>query len=74
MVDSLIDAASIGTGNVAQAWQAVLRRIEADAPAVFMYAPTYLAVVDRRFGNVRIRPESPGSASGMDRGRRPGAD
>jgi peptide/nickel transport system substrate-binding protein len=59
VVDSLIDAASIGTGNVAQAWQAVLRRIEADAPAVFMYAPTYLAVVDRRFGNVRIRPESP---------------
>ncbi|MGH7513720.1 MAG: ABC transporter substrate-binding protein [Gemmatimonadales bacterium] len=57
-VDSLIDAASIGTGNVAQAWQTVLRRIEADAPAVFMYAPTYFAVVDRRFGNVRIRPES----------------
>jgi hypothetical protein len=23
-----------------------------------MYAPTYFAVVDRRFGNVRIRPES----------------
>jgi hypothetical protein len=25
---------------------------------VFMYAPSFLAVVDRRFGNVRIRPES----------------
>jgi peptide/nickel transport system substrate-binding protein len=58
VVDSLIDAASVGTGNVAPTWQAVLRRIEADAPAVFMYAPTYFAVVDRRFGNVRIRPES----------------
>jgi hypothetical protein len=23
-----------------------------------MYAPSYLAIVDRRFGNVRIRPES----------------
>jgi peptide/nickel transport system substrate-binding protein len=57
-VDSLLDAAGLTTGGAAQAWQAVLRRIEADAPAVFMYAPSFLAVVDRRFGNVRIRPES----------------
>jgi peptide/nickel transport system substrate-binding protein len=57
-VDSLIDAASMATRDAAQAWQNVLRRIEADAPAVFMYAPTLFAVVDRRFGNVRIRPES----------------
>jgi ABC-type transport system substrate-binding protein len=58
VVDSLIDAAGIATGNTERAWQAVLQRIEADAPAVFMYAPTFFAVVDRRFGNVRIRPES----------------
>jgi hypothetical protein len=36
----------------------VLRRIEADAPAVFFYAPSYLYVVHRRFTDVRIRPES----------------
>jgi peptide/nickel transport system substrate-binding protein len=57
-VDSLLDVASRTTDGAAQAWQAVLRRIENDAPAVFMYAPSYLAVVDRRFGNVRIRPVS----------------
>lgn len=57
-VDSLIEAATFATTNVQQAWQAVLRQIEDDAPAVFMYAPTFLAVVPRRFTNVRIRPES----------------
>ena len=41
-----------------QAWHAVLRRIEDDAPAVFMYALTYMYAVNRRFTNVRIRPES----------------
>jgi peptide/nickel transport system substrate-binding protein len=58
VVDSLLEAAGRATDGAAQAWQAVLRRIETDAPAVFMYAPSYLAVVDRRFGNVRIRPVS----------------
>jgi peptide/nickel transport system substrate-binding protein len=58
VVDSLMDAASVATTHTAEAWQAVLRGIEADAPAVFMYAPTFFAAVDRRFGNVRIRPES----------------
>jgi peptide/nickel transport system substrate-binding protein len=57
-VDSLIDAATFTTSGAAQAWLAVLRRIELDAPAVFMYAPTFYAAVDRRFGNVRIRPVS----------------
>jgi peptide/nickel transport system substrate-binding protein len=57
-VDSLIDAATFATTDVAHAWQAVLRQIEADAPAVFMYAPTFQAVVPRRFANVQIRPES----------------
>jgi len=57
-VDSMIDAATFATTAVPRAWQAVLRRIEADAPAVFMYATIFQAVVDRRFANVRIRPES----------------
>ena len=57
-VDSLMDAAARTMDGAAKPWQAVLRRIEADAPAVFMYAPSYSRGVDRRFGNVRIRPES----------------
>jgi peptide/nickel transport system substrate-binding protein len=57
-VDSLIEAATLATTDVRQAWQAVLRQIEDDAPAVFLYAPTFQAVVPRRFANVRIRPES----------------
>jgi ABC-type transport system substrate-binding protein len=57
-VDSLIDAASLATEGTAQAWHAVLRRVEADAPAVFLYAPSSMTVIDRRFTNVRIRPES----------------
>lgn len=57
-VDSLIEAATFATTNVQQAWVAVLRQIENDAAAVFIYAPTSLAVVPRRFTNVRIRPES----------------
>lgn len=57
-VDSLLDLAQRTGDRAAETYQAVLRRIESDAPAVFMYAPSYLAIVDRRFGNVRIRPES----------------
>jgi peptide/nickel transport system substrate-binding protein len=58
-VDSLIEAASLATDNAGQAWHAVLDRIEADAPAVFMYSLTYMYAVHRRFTNVRLRPESP---------------
>jgi peptide/nickel transport system substrate-binding protein len=57
-VDSLIEAATLATTDQQQAWHAVLRQIEDDAPAVFLYAPTFLAVVPRRFANVRLRPES----------------
>jgi len=57
-VDSLLERAGRATEGAAAAWHAVLRRIEADAPAAFMYAPSYMYAVHRRFGNVRIRPES----------------
>lgn len=60
VVDSLLDAAARSTRP--EAWRAVLRRIEEDAPAVFMYAPSFMYAVRRRFGNVRIRPESPWAA------------
>lgn len=57
-VDSLIDDAVRGRGDPAQSWHAVLRQIEADAPAVFLYAPTYVYAVNRRFGNVSLSPVS----------------
>jgi len=58
VVDSLLDAAVLADEGARQAWQAVLRRIEDDAPAVFVYSLSYLYAVNRRFTNVRIRPES----------------
>ncbi|MFL5494128.1 MAG: ABC transporter substrate-binding protein [Gemmatimonadales bacterium] len=57
-VDSLIDRATRGGLGTAETWRATLTRIEDDTPAVFMYAPLYVYVVNRRFTNVTIRPES----------------
>jgi peptide/nickel transport system substrate-binding protein len=57
-VDSLIDMAVLGRGDPAEHWHAVLRQIEADAPAVFLYAPTYVYAVSRRFQNVTLNPVS----------------
>ncbi len=59
VVDSLLGAAALATANSGDAWHAVLRRVESDSPAVFMYAMSYMYAVHRRFTNVRIRPESP---------------
>jgi peptide/nickel transport system substrate-binding protein len=59
-VDSLLTLA--GRATQPEAWRAVLRRIEDDAPAIFMYAPSFQYAVSRRFANVHIRPESPWSA------------
>ncbi len=58
-VDSLLEVASLATDKAGPAWHTVLARIEADAPAVFLYALTYMYAVHRRFANVRLRPESP---------------
>ena len=60
VVDSLLTVAARATEP--EAWRAVLRRIEDDAPAIFMYAPSFQYAVSRRFANVHIRPESPWSA------------
>lgn len=57
-VDSLIERAVLERGDPARAWVAVLREIEADAPATFLYAPSYVYAVKRRFRNVRISPVS----------------
>jgi peptide/nickel transport system substrate-binding protein len=58
--DSLLEQAVLGHGGTdpAEAWVAVLRQIEADAPATFLYAPSYVYAVKRRFRNVAISPAS----------------
>jgi peptide/nickel transport system substrate-binding protein len=58
--DSLLEQAITGRGgkDPAQAWAAVLRQIEADVPAVFLYAPSYVYAVRRRFQDVAITPAS----------------
>jgi peptide/nickel transport system substrate-binding protein len=59
-VDSLLDQAVLGRarGDPFRPWVAVLRQIEADAPAVFLYALYYVYAVKRRFRNVTISPAS----------------
>jgi peptide/nickel transport system substrate-binding protein len=57
-VDSLIERASHAAVGERDTWHAALRRIEEDAPAVFLYSPTFMYAVHRRFTNVRIRPVS----------------
>jgi len=57
-VDSLIEQGVLGRGDLAEHWHAVLRQIEADAPAVFLYAPTYVYAVSRRFRTVSLSPVS----------------
>jgi ABC-type transport system substrate-binding protein len=40
-------------------WHDWLERVEANAPAVFLYSQIYVAGVHRRFHEVTIRPVSP---------------
>jgi peptide/nickel transport system substrate-binding protein len=56
--DSLMERAILGRENPEKAWITVLRQIEADAPATFLYAPSYVYAVKRRFRNVTISPVS----------------
>jgi peptide/nickel transport system substrate-binding protein len=57
-VDSLITRAVGGRGQPPALWRQVLQRIEQDAAAAFVYAPTYVYAVNRRYRDVIIRPES----------------
>jgi peptide/nickel transport system substrate-binding protein len=57
-VDSLIERAVLGQGDPAKVWIAALRQIEVDASATFLYTPTYVYAVKRRFRNVTISPVS----------------
>jgi peptide/nickel transport system substrate-binding protein len=59
-LDSLLENAVLDQpeGDPAAPWIAVLRQIEADAPAAFLYTPYYVYAVKRRFRNVTITPAS----------------
>ena len=57
-VDSLIDQAILGRGDPAETWHEALREIEEDAPASFLYAPTFVFAVNRRYRGVTISPQS----------------
>lgn len=56
-VDALIDRARVAADPL-PLWRELVRTIAADEPAAFMYAPTYVTLLDRRFTHVTIRPES----------------
>ena len=58
-VDSLLERAISDPSGGGATWQAALRQIEEDAPAVFMYAPLNVYPVSRRLHDVQLRPESP---------------
>jgi len=47
-----------GQGDTRALWRQVLQRIEQDAAAAFIFAPTYVYAVNRRYRDVIIRPES----------------
>jgi len=57
--DSLVHAAVRAPDPAAARgrWRAALSRINADAPALWLLAPTGVAGVHRRFDNVSIRPD-----------------
>jgi peptide/nickel transport system substrate-binding protein len=56
-VDSLMDQA-ITSRDPAPIWRKALIRIAEDAPAVWAYTPTSVAIVHRRFEQVSFRPQS----------------
>ena len=57
-VDSLLEEAIADRRNPRRRWQDVIRTINVDTPAIFLYAPASAAAVHRRYGNVVIQPES----------------
>ena len=57
-VDSLMQKAILAQGDPSEFWIAVLRQMEADTPATFLYAMNYVYAVNRRFKNVTIAPHS----------------
>jgi peptide/nickel transport system substrate-binding protein len=57
-VDSLMQQAIRGQGDPGERWVEVLKQIEEDAAATFLYAPAFMYAVNRRFRGVTISPQS----------------
>jgi peptide/nickel transport system substrate-binding protein len=57
-VDSLMEQAILGKENPSEIWHEALRQIEEDAPATFLYAPTFVYAVNKRYQDVTINPQS----------------
>lgn len=57
-VDSVMEQAVRGQGDPGERWIEVLRKIEEDAAATFLYAPAFVYAVNRRFRGVTITPQS----------------
>jgi peptide/nickel transport system substrate-binding protein len=57
-VDSLMSEAIVGRNDPGETWVEALRQIEEDAPATFLYAPTFVYAVNRRYRGVTISPQS----------------
>lgn len=61
VVDSLMTRAIESIAPADSLWRGLLERIEADAPAVFMYTPVDVYGVSTRLDSVDIRPDAPWS-------------
>ncbi len=57
-VDTLLAAAIFATSNALPIWRQLVDTVQADAPAVFLYAPEVILGIQRRFGNVNLPPYS----------------
>jgi len=60
-VDQALVRAAAATGGPAAtlaAWQDAIRLLDADAPGIWLFAPTSVAAVHRRVADVTIRPDS----------------
>lgn len=57
-VDALFTRAATAQDGGRALWQAALRRIDADAPAAFLFAPANVIAVHKRFTDITLRPES----------------
>lgn len=58
--DKLVEqaSASFDRAEAHRAWRTAIELINQDAPAVFLFAPDYVAAVHRRVENVTIRPDA----------------
>jgi peptide/nickel transport system substrate-binding protein len=57
-VDSLFEQAITTAGKPGPIWTRAITRLQDDAPAIFIFSPTLVPAVHRRFDHVTLRPQS----------------